>query len=282
MGHPFRKLIGRNILPITLTISLATSLTMALPTAAQQRVVGTVYQTTNVRSGPGTQYAIVGQLGEGDQVVVLGRDTSARWLQIDAVPDMMGWLPAFSLLLEVEIDGLDIVEPGSETTPEVESHVTVESYGRVNVRSGPGIDYAIVGQLDVGERVEATARSNHANDWLLVELADKSEGWVAYFTVQVTGDPEALPVLTPDATGQTLVEPTALAQTRFNVRLHLDPSLESPVVAVIPFSHTVTPLARTAQGDWVLVAYQDLTGWGAARLFSMDDVRFNDLPVQGR
>ena len=49
---------------------------MAGATAAQQPaegIPGTIYQTVNVRSEPGARYEIVGQLAQGDQVMVTGR-----------------------------------------------------------------------------------------------------------------------------------------------------------------------------------------------------------------
>ena len=50
-------------------------------------ITATAYQTVNVRSGPGTQFEIVGQLNVGDKVSVLGREsTASRWLAIP-LPD---------------------------------------------------------------------------------------------------------------------------------------------------------------------------------------------------
>jgi hypothetical protein len=52
------------------------------------------------------------------------------------------------------------------------------------------------------------------------------------------------------------------------------------VIVVIPFGRVVTPIARTEQGDWMLVGYRDFTGWGASGLFNLDSAAFDDLPVQ--
>lgn len=271
-----RKFIG-TALPISLALALAT---VAVVPAEAQSVMGTVYQTTNIRSGPGTRFEIVGQLREGDEVEVLGRDSAGSWLLVSAEIDLDGWLPSFTLLLEVEITDLDEIRLDAEEETEGQPEVIVESFGRVNVRSGPGIANAIIGKLDLGERAQATARNNEGNDWLLIVLEDETEGWVAYFTVNVFGDATTLPVLTPDATGEVLVEPTALARTRFNVRLHEDPALESPVIAIIPFSRIVTPVAVSEDGSWLLVAYQDVEGWGAFGLFSLDEGALDGVPMR--
>lgn len=62
----------------------------------------------------------------------------------------------------------------------------------VNVRSGPGEGFGIVGSLPVGTYHEATARSS--SDWYRVNL-NGIEGWVAGFVVVANGPCAALPVI---------------------------------------------------------------------------------------
>src|SRR5690606_22065499 len=155
---------------------------------AQDDVIGVIYQTSNVRSGPDTRFPIVGQLSEGDRVPITGKNADTRWLRV-AIPDgeaESGWLPVFSLIVEGDLDAVPVIlNDAVSGTPVPNADVNVISYGRVNVRSGPGMEYDIVAQLDVDEVASAIARSNQGNDWLLIELDDDSEGWVAYFTVNV-------------------------------------------------------------------------------------------------
>ncbi len=65
----------------------------------------------------------------------------------------------------------------------------------VNLRAGPGTEYAIVGGLAAGAnfRVQAT---NAARDWLLVVGGDK-QGWLKAGLVTVNGDAAGLPQATP-------------------------------------------------------------------------------------
>jgi uncharacterized protein YgiM (DUF1202 family) len=250
-----------------------------LPAAAQDNgIPATVYQTVNVRSGPDTRFEIVGQLSRGDTVTVVGRDENGRWLQVMMDNGDIGWLPLFVLTLEGVLDEIPVVGVESEGTPPAGGEVTVVAYGRVNVRTEPALNGEIIGQLDVGDEAQATARSNDNNDWLLIEN-DSIEGWVAFFTVRVQGDLESLPILVPDSSGEDLIPPTTLLRALFNARLHPVPELNSPTTVIVPFDSEVTPIARTEDGRWLLLGYNEQTGWGIAELFDVTDEQLEDIPI---
>ncbi len=262
-------------------------LTAVMTVAAQDDTSGTVYQTANVRSGPDTRFEIVGQLSAGDDVQIDGRSSDLRWLHVVLSSGASGWLPVFALIIDSDVADIplyepDQVNPDAEATPEsgAPTGVSVISYGRVNVRVGPGISYEILGQLDVDEEADAIARSTDASDWLLIHF-DDTEGWVAYFTVKVQGDALGLPVLVPDSSGQSLVPPSLVLRARFNVRLHNTPEVDTPITLIVPFDSEVTALGRSADGDWLFVGVGDKSGWGAAQLFDIALEGIQQLPVYG-
>ncbi len=277
------KLASKFIAAVLLALAASTVLAQtATP------VTGSVYQTSNVRSGPDTRYQIVGQLSEGDIVSINGKDDDGRWLRVVLPTAATGWLPTFALIVDGDLSTIPVIADGTvEGTVAPNANVSVISYGRVNVRGGPGIGFEIVGQLDVNEHAAAIARSNRQNDWLLIRLngttpGSATEGWVAYFTVNVQGDPRALPVLVPDSSGDALIPPSRLLRTLFNVRLHNAPQLTAPVTLVVPFDSEVTPIGRNANGDWIFVGYDDQTGWGVAQLFDITNDELAALPIYGQ
>jgi uncharacterized protein YgiM (DUF1202 family) len=245
---------------------------------AQTAPDGTVDGTANLRAAPDPRAEIVGQLDAGAAVSLLGRDATGRWLSVEAANAVSGWLPLFAVLTEADILALPVVV-SAEATPEA-GDVHIEAYGRVNVRAAPTVTAEVVGQLDGGEVLPALARDSDANNWLLIALPDAPDvqGWVAYFTVGVEGDPNQLPVLTVDA-ADALVLPEALVSARFNARLHTEPALASPTLVVVPFGEQVEPLARTADGAWLYVRFGETVGWGAARLFDLSSRQAGALPV---
>ncbi|RPI33416.1 MAG: SH3 domain-containing protein, partial [Chloroflexota bacterium] len=70
----------------------------------------------NVRSGPGTDYTLVGKLLAGQQVPALGRSPGGDWVQISfpGVPDNVAWVYAYL----VTVNGaLPVVEPPPTPAP---------------------------------------------------------------------------------------------------------------------------------------------------------------------
>jgi len=67
------------------------------------------------------------------------------------------------------------------------------SAANLNVRAGPGTEYAIVGKAASGTTLTPVAR-NATADWLKVTLASGDSGWAASAYLTVTGDPQTLPV----------------------------------------------------------------------------------------
>lgn len=259
---------------VTTIMSLLVIATVA---AAQGEITGTVYQTTNVRGGPDTRFEIVGQLSAGDEVIIDGRDAQAKWLHVILPDEEGGWLPVFALVINGDVNDVPVFVE-AEATEAAEVGVQVISYGRVNVRSGPDIAYAIVGQLEVNQHAEAIARSNPQNDWLMIQFGEV-EGWVAYFTVNVRGDTETLPVLVPDSSGESLIPPSRLVRARFNVRLHNTPEQDTPVTLTVPFDSEVTVIGRTDDSEWLFVGFGEDTGWGAAQLFEIGEDEIATLPI---
>lgn len=232
------------------------------------------YGTVNVRSGPGATYEIVGQLAAGDRVPVDGRDTDGDWLRVVLTFGQSGWVASFAVVVTGDIPELPVVEADDGDG----ESVAVRVYGTVNIRSGPGMNFPITGQLDAGDTLPVLGRSSDRNDWLYVQQ-DDIEGWVAYFTVTVVGDAKTLPVFTVDGSGQMIVPQNNVIRTRYNVRLRDAAAVSAGVLEVVPFNSIVTPLARTDDGEWLYVMYRNTSGWGLAGLFDISDNQLEALPV---
>jgi uncharacterized protein YraI len=79
-----------------------------------------------------------------------------------------------------------------------------------NVRSGPGVNYTVIGGLPIGSTAEVVGRDASAS-WYVINFQG-GQGWVSNQVAQYTGDTNALPVVaappTPRPTATT-VPPTA-------------------------------------------------------------------------
>lgn len=162
--------------------------------------------------------------------------------------------------------------------------VTAEAFRIVNIRSGAGTANAIIGQLSPGETVTVIGRSNTNNDWLLVQSGGVT-GWVAYFVVSVTGDPETLPVIGEDVASESTSPDAGIeavsdgagavdgvrATTFRRANVRLLPDVDSPILLVLQRSETVAVIGRSdGDNDWLQIETSAGIGWIAYFLVSVE------------
>ena len=168
----------------------------------------------NVRIGPGTGQASLGLVDPGQKVQVVGRDESGQWYAIlfPTGPQGLGWVTAAYVQVP-DAASLPVIPLG--TPQETPGGNTARVTQRLNVRSGPGTDYNVLGTLEPEAVVVLTAR-NESGAWLQIEFAGgpNGRGWVTAAYVQVNST-AGLPVV--DAAGTPVTPrpdlPTPLAAT---------------------------------------------------------------------
>ncbi len=79
-----------------------------VPSATPEGVVGTVKNTVNVRSGPGTVYPVIGQLRRGQQYRLIGTNTDGTWVVI-TFNNQQGWVAASFMDIFGDIHTLPII-----------------------------------------------------------------------------------------------------------------------------------------------------------------------------
>lgn len=266
-----------------------TTLIVVTTTAQMQNdeIVAQAYRTVNVRSGPSTQYDIIGQLNSGDEVRITGRsDEESNWLRID-FGEKEGWVAYFTVTVIGPVDNLPVVEAladrsGAPTqisaTPMVERGNTfVSVFRRVNVRSGPGMEYRRLGILEPGSSADVKGRTED-DEWLEITYNGQL-GWVAYFVVSVTGDLDSVDVASVPLTAATRTPPEIELTTRYNVNLRMEPIIGTPIIAVVPYNTTLVTDARAdSNGLWLRVTYEGEQGWLLSSLVSIDG-SIDTLPV---
>jgi uncharacterized protein YraI len=142
---------------------------------------------------------------------------------------------------------------------------------RVNVRSGPGTKYTVLGQVRAGDALDITGQLAN-NSWLRVNF-NGQEGWVSSGLFEITGDVTIAPQA--EAGPTAVLRQTAnqaltaklgeiVATTNFNANLRTGPSASADVLTIIPFNTQLTVLARTAASNWLQVNFNNQTGWISA------------------
>lgn len=172
------------------------------------------------------------------------------------------------------------------------SSLFVTSNFLVNVRSGPGTEYTILGKLRSGDAVDITGKLADSS-WLRVNF-NGQEGWVLASLFDVSGDlttaQEAVAgtsaVLRSGATTSTTSSSGSttdqfgdvVGTTTGNVNLRSIPSTQGDVILIIPFSTELTATGRTANNNWVQVSYNNQTGWITSAVYSVSRGNVMNLP----
>lgn len=125
--------------------------------AAGFTMVSVAGDKVNLREGPSTQSAVVWELGKGFPLKIIGR--KGKWLKVSDFENDVGW----------------IYEDVVSRKPHLVVKVNRNSAKRVNVRSGPGTKYEIIGKAEYGVVFETLERKN---GWVKVRHEDGLIGWI--------------------------------------------------------------------------------------------------------
>jgi dipeptidyl aminopeptidase/acylaminoacyl peptidase len=151
--------------------------------------------------------AAIQSLARGSALEAIGRTADGAWLKVTTADGKTGWTPAARLVV-FAVENLPALSdaqakpaqssaaPGSKAITSTTAITgTVTTVGELlNLRAGPGTDYAVIGTRSPGETLALAGRDKSA-DWLAVALPDgKDIGWVSSSFVRAAGDPARLPI----------------------------------------------------------------------------------------
>ncbi len=113
-GVSLESLLELNSLSINSTIYVGQILTVG---TGQPVAVQPGNGIVNLRSGPGTDYPVVGQVAEGEQVEAMGKSSDGNWLMVESsdTPGGVAWVSA-GLVAPVDVDVPVVQTPPDEDT----------------------------------------------------------------------------------------------------------------------------------------------------------------------
>lgn len=144
----------------------------------------------------------------------------------------------------------------TSSTPET----TVEVSGYfVNLRTGPGSNFAKIQKLTFGELLMLLGRLSD-NTWLYVKTSDGLDGWVATVLVDLAGNNvETLLVKTPPPTEIPTLTGSVSGEP---VNLRIAPDVDAVVVRKLTYGEELILLGRLSNNTWLYVKTSDgLEGW---------------------
>lgn len=244
------------------TATLPPSATPAFSTGEPGTVIASA--PLNVRAEPTLFGDVVGQAQPGDEVTLLNQSADGVWYEITTPDGVTGFVQAIS----IEV-GAAPAQPTEIAAATLEAQLAlrfanVTAASAVNVRSGPGLEFGVVGAANPDETLPVLAISDDGL-WVQVSLVNLGvDGWLDANTVEI--------VETPVRLGETETPtPPALAQANERtaeiiapgvVNVRSGPGLEFGVAGAAAPGEVLPVLAVSDDGLWVQIRLQDGTeGW---------------------
>ena len=140
-----------------------------------QEIVVDVSSTANIRQGPNTAYPVVSKVTNGTVLEAIA--VSAGWYQVLLPDNSKGWISGTIVKIKDggsdEEEGEDENEDEDEDRDEDEDNPPFEIDGdsvifitnSVNIRTGPSVDYNVIGQGNKGDEMAALGEQV---DWIKI------------------------------------------------------------------------------------------------------------------
>lgn len=150
--------------------------------------------------------------------------------------------------------------PTATQTPEPfsTSEIIVKVSGDyINLRTGPGLNYAVLRQVTLGEPLMLVGRTSD-NTWLYVKTLDGQEGWTKATTVDLAGiNLDYHPIETLSPSSETTVKVSGGI-----VNLRAGPGTHYSKVQQLTFGEPLILMGRLSDNTWLYVKTSDSQeGW---------------------
>jgi uncharacterized protein YraI len=205
---------------------------------------------TYVRTGPGETYPAYGIAEAGKTARVIGKSEDGQWLVVRVNPQVVGNGYAWAALAYLQASNIEAVPvvaspeqaPPATVAPPPAGAATVTAIDYVNLRSGPGTNYLLLGTAAPGAVGEVTGKSEDGLWWQVKVptsfyapgLAWVSKDWV------VTANTDSVPVVAAPPPPTTEVPTTP------------PPANSCSLVSQDPADGTVFPPSTGFGMTWVL------------------------------
>ena len=226
----------------------------------------------NVRTGPGTGFGVVTILDAGAYVGVLGRNADSSWIQIQLAGGAPGWVNARYIAVSVAVNSLPVTAQGTGASGSVLAFY-------LNVRSGPGVVFPVVGVLGSMDGVNLIGR-NADGSWVEIVLPVGTRGWVNRHWLRVNIDINALPITDGSGGGGVIPGPNGTI-TAYYLNVRYGPDVTFGAFTRLTRNQVVSLVGRTAAGNWVQIQIPGgAAGWVNAN-YIRPSVPISSLPVTG-
>ncbi len=151
----------------------------------------------NIRSGPDMRYQKIGTLNLEETAEITAISPDGYWylIKVPGSENLQGWISKDYVITQ-NADDIPVLGNLSEAEATIEAgSAFLRVAATVNVRSGPDVTYAVIGQLKPDQIAEIVGKNPEGSWWAITFLDTEVGGaWVAADYVQAENTPN-VPVL---------------------------------------------------------------------------------------
>lgn len=205
----------------------------------------------NVRDAPSVVTGnVITQVTRNDTLTVVGRTADSSWWQVIATNGVTGWVSG----RWVDVINAGTVPVTEGETPQPTGYALTAAVN-LNIRSGPGVNYRVVGWLPYQQTAQIIGR-NADNSWWQINYGDVT-GWVSGYYSQPEAGLDVTEI--PITEGNVPTNYTLTATANLNIRS--GPGIVYDVVGWLPYQQTAQVIGRNADSSWWQINYGNVTGW---------------------
>ncbi len=246
--------------------------------AVGEKVKVNAPSAVNMRSGAGTGFALLGTIPAGTILTV--KEVTDGWYRV-TYDGKDGWFTSRYGEKYTETT-TPITPPTEQTQPSgtitAGNQVKITAAVAVNMRSGAGTSYTVVGTIPKGKIVTVTEASN---GWFRTEYNGKTGWFVGQYCEKYADAPADTPV-TPDppaATPAFKADDQVKVTAADAVNLRSGSGTSFDVIDIIPNGAVLT--VAEVSGDWLRVAYNGRIGWISSRYCIKQNTEANESVTPG-
>jgi uncharacterized protein YraI len=176
-------------------------------------------------------------------------------------------------LLHLSLIALTVLGFALAAVPQVRAETATGSVTalRLNMRTGPSVGFPVITALNRYEVVTLVGRTAN-KQWLLVQRADGTSGWVGGEYISTKAQ------LTPLPVASDVVEYYAQIGT-LPANIRAAPGLDAPVLFTLAEYTVLSISGKDSSGAWVKVRFNGAEGWANNAVFRFTYIPVRKLPV---
>lgn len=176
---------AQNVANVPAIVAPPVPSTAELPPPPEGAPAATATVAVNVRTGPSTEYPVLGVAPQGRGGQVLGRSEDGRWWQVRVstalAADGLGWVSG-DFVIATNTENVPFVAapplPPPVTAPPASGQNLVQTTEPLNVRSGPHNSFPSYGQIPAGTILQVVGASGNWLECVFPSLPG-GVGWIS-------------------------------------------------------------------------------------------------------